>query len=40
MVKAGDNLSLWSLSSDAMYPSLPKGSTGHFDYFEAEAFSA
>jgi hypothetical protein len=34
-IQAGDDLSLWSLSSDAMYPNLPKGSTLHFDYFEA-----
>ena len=34
-IQAGDDLRLWSLSSDAMYPNLPKGSTSHFDYFEA-----
>jgi hypothetical protein len=34
-VGSGDDLSLWSLSSDSMYPNLPKGSTVHFDYFEA-----
>jgi hypothetical protein len=34
-IRSGDNLALWSLSSDAMYPNLPKGSTGHFDYFES-----
>ena len=27
--------SQWSLSSDAMHPNLPKGSTFHADYFEA-----
>jgi hypothetical protein len=31
----GDDLSAWSLSSDAMFPALPKGTTLHFDYFEA-----
>ena len=31
----GDDLSLWSLSSDEMFPDLPKGTTLHFDYFEA-----
>jgi hypothetical protein len=34
-IKEGDDVSLWSLSSDAMYPNLPKLSTLHFDYFEA-----
>ena len=34
-VAAGDDLSLWSLSSDAMHPDMPKGSTFHADYFEA-----
>ncbi len=33
-IRDGDDLDLWSLSSDAMYPKLPKGSTSHFDYFE------
>jgi hypothetical protein len=33
-IREGDDLNLWSLSSDAMYPKLPKGSTSHFDYFE------
>jgi hypothetical protein len=32
-VGAGDDASLWSLSSDM--PGMPKGSTLHFDYFEA-----
>jgi hypothetical protein len=31
----GDDLDLWSLSSDHMFPRLPKGTTAHFDYFEA-----
>lgn len=34
-VAAGDDVGLWSLSSDAMHPELPKGSTFHADYFEA-----
>jgi hypothetical protein len=34
-IRAGDDLNLWSLSSDAMFPNLPRGSTIHFDYFEA-----
>jgi hypothetical protein len=34
-IAAGDDVGLWSLSSDSMYPNLPKGSTIHFDYFEA-----
>ena len=34
-VGSGDDLNLWSLSSDAMYPNLPRGTTVHFDYFEA-----
>jgi hypothetical protein len=34
-IKSGDDLSLWSLASDEMYPALPRGSTLHFDYFEA-----
>ena len=34
-VVAGDNLTLWHLSSDEMHPELPKGSTFHADYFEA-----
>jgi hypothetical protein len=34
-IRTGDDLSLWSLSSDAMYPNLPRGATLHFDYFEA-----
>ena len=34
-IGSGDDVGLWSLSSDAMYPSLAKGSTIHFDYFEA-----
>jgi hypothetical protein len=33
-IRDGDDLDLWSLSSDAMYPKLPRGSTSHFDYFE------
>ncbi len=31
----GDDTSKWSLSSDAMHPDLPKGTTFHADYFEA-----
>ena len=34
-VEAGDDHSLWRLSSDAMHPELPHGSTFHADYFEA-----
>jgi len=34
-IGSGDDVGLWSLSSDAMFPNLPKGSTVHFDYFEA-----
>lgn len=34
LLKTGDDLDLFSVSSDAMYPNLPKGSTAHFDYFE------
>ena len=34
-IRAGDDVGLWSLSSDAMHPDLPRGSTSHFDYFEA-----
>jgi hypothetical protein len=34
-VRTGDDPGLWSLSSDHMFPNLPKGSTLHFDYFEA-----
>lgn len=34
-ILAGDALTQWSLSSDAMYLNLPRGSTLHFDYFEA-----
>jgi hypothetical protein len=34
-IKAGDDLDLFSLSSDAMFPNLPRGSTIHADYFEA-----
>jgi hypothetical protein len=34
-IGSGDDVGLWSLSSDAMHPNLPKGSTLHFDYFEA-----
>lgn len=33
-VAAGDDLSLWHLSSDEMRPELPHGSTFHADYFE------
>ena len=33
-IAPGDDLDLWSLSSDHMFPRLPKGSTSHFDYFE------
>jgi hypothetical protein len=32
---AGDDLSLFSLSSDAMHPELPKGTTFHADFFMA-----
>lgn len=34
-IVAGDNTSLWSLSSDAMVTGQPKGYTFHADYFEA-----
>jgi hypothetical protein len=34
-IGSGDDVGLWSLSSDMMFPNLPKGSTIHFDYFEA-----
>jgi len=34
-VGEGDDVSLWELSSDHMYPKLPKGATLHADYFEA-----
>lgn len=34
-VQSADNLSLWSLSSDAMHPTLPNGSTFHADFFMA-----
>lgn len=34
-VGEGDDLDLWELSSDHMYPNLPKGATLHADYFEA-----
>jgi hypothetical protein len=34
-IAAGDDLSLWSLSSDEMRPELPKGSTFHADWFGA-----
>jgi hypothetical protein len=34
-VRSGDDVSKWSLSSDSMYPNLPRGGTLHFDYFEA-----
>ena len=34
-VGEGDDIGLWSLSSDHMYPNLPKGATLHADYFEA-----
>jgi hypothetical protein len=33
-IAAGDDVSLWSLSSDAMHPELTHGSTLHADYFE------
>jgi len=31
----GDDVGLWELASDHMYPNLPKGATLHADYFEA-----
>lgn len=34
-VGEGDDVRLWELSSDHMYPNLPKGATLHADYFEA-----
>jgi len=34
-IKTGDNVGVWTLSSDSMYGNLPRGSTLHFDYFEA-----
>ena len=34
-VGEGDEVNLWELSSDHMYPKMPKGSTLHADYFEA-----
>jgi hypothetical protein len=34
-VAAGDNPTLWKLSSDLMHPELPAGSTMHADYWEA-----
>jgi len=34
-VGEGDDVGLWQLSSDHMYPNMPKGSTLHADYFEA-----
>ena len=34
-VGEGDDVSRWELSSDHMYPNMPKGSTLHADYFEA-----
>ena len=34
-VGEGDDVRLWSLSSDAMRPDLPKGSTFHADWFGA-----
>jgi hypothetical protein len=34
-IVAGDDTSKWSLSSDAMFPNLPKGSTLHADWFGA-----
>lgn len=34
-IAAGDDLKLWSLSSDAMHPELPHGSTFHADFFMA-----
>ena len=34
-VGEGDDVNLWELSSDHMYPNMPKGSTLHADYFEA-----
>jgi hypothetical protein len=34
-IAAGDDTSKWALSSDAMFPNLPKGSTLHADWFGA-----
>ena len=34
-VNAGDDLTLWQFSSDAMAPGQPHGFTMHSDYFEA-----
>ena len=34
-IGSGDDVGQWSLSSDSMFPNLPKGATLHFDYFEA-----
>ena len=34
-IAPGDDLRLWSLSSDAMHPELPHGSTFHADFFMA-----
>jgi hypothetical protein len=34
-IVTGDDTSKWSLSSDAMFPNLPKGSTLHADWFGA-----
>lgn len=34
-IASGDDLRLWSLSSDAMHPEKPKGSTFHADFFMA-----
>lgn len=34
-VREGDDVTKWSLSSDAAHPELPAGSTMHTDFFEA-----
>ena len=34
-IVSGDDTTKWSLSSDAMFPNLPKGSTLHADWFGA-----
>jgi hypothetical protein len=34
-VGPSDDPALWKLSSDAMFPSMKRGATLHFDYFEA-----
>lgn len=34
-IRTGDDVGLWSLSSDHMFPTQPRGGTLHLDYFEA-----